>query len=214
VFSTFRTRLATRATAVGVATVLLGAGVAAAATGNLPAPAQEAVAGVASQLGINMPNAADELPEQAAAGQATAAANQTFAEEIASSAQEFTDAVQETVGEYTTALDAWTDCVADNASERGSTQSNADTRTEGEFDPTEGCGEKPVLVVPNPADFGLGATGNRPEEAGPPPDVPQGPPEEAGPPADVPQGPPEEAGPPPDVPEGPPEEAGPPSAQP
>ena len=201
--TTLRSRLASKAAAVGIAAVLLGGGVAA-ATGNLPTPAQEAMARVAAQIGINMSNGDGELPEEAAAGQATAAANQAFAEEMADNAQLFAEEVQETIGEYTTVLGVWTDCVADNASGRGSTQSVPETRTGGEFDPTAGCEEKPVLVIPDPADFGLAD----PVDVGPPSDVPLGPPSDVplGPPSDVPLGPPSDVpvGPPLDLPVGPP----------
>jgi hypothetical protein len=60
----------------------------------------------------------------------------------------------------------------------------------------------------------------RPEEAGPPEGVPQGPPDEQGPPDDVPQGPPDnaggpdDAGPPDGVPQGPPDGNGPPDGVP
>ncbi len=187
--TTLRSRLASKAAALGIAAVLLGGGIAA-ATGNLPTPAQEAMARVAAQIGINVSNGDDELPEEAAAGQATAAANQAFAEVLADNAQLFAEEVQETIGEYTTALEVWTDCIADNTSGRGSTQSNPGTRTEGEFDPTAGCGDKPVLLIPDPAVFGLAD----PEDVGPPSDVP------LGPPSDVPLGPPEDVGPPSDLP--------------
>ena len=185
--TTLRGRLASKAAALGLAAVLIGGGVAA-ATGNLPGPAQEAMARVAAQIGINMSNGDDELPEEAAAGQATAAANQAFAEEMADNAQLFAEEGQETIAEYTTVLGVWTDCVADNASGRGSTQSVPETRTGGEFDPTAGCEEKPVLVIPDPADFGLAD----PVDVGPPSDVPVGPPSDVpvGPPSDVPVGPP------------------------
>ena len=210
--TTLRSRPASKAAALGIAAVLLGGGVAA-ATGNLPTPAQEAMARVAAEIGINMSNGDDELPEEAAAGQATAAANQAFAEVLADNAQLFAEEVQETIGEYTTALEVWTDCIADNASGHGSTQSNPGTRTGGEFDPTAGCEEKPVLLIPDPAVFGLAD----PEDVGPPSDLPVGPPSDVpvGPPSDVPVGPPSDVpvGPPSDVPLGPPSDAplGPPS---
>ena len=179
--TTLRSRLGSKAAALGIAAVLLGGGVAAAATGNLPTPAQEAMARVAAQIGINVSNGDDELPEEAAA---TAAANQAFAAVLADNAQLFAEEVQETIGEYTTVLEVWTDCIADNASGRGSTQSNPGTRTEGEFDPTAGCEEKPVLLIPDPAVFGLAD----PEDVGPPSDLPLGPPSDlpVGPPSDLP----------------------------
>jgi hypothetical protein len=47
---------------------------------------------------------------------------------------------------YTEAVRTWTDCVADAAAGQG----DADTRTTGEFDPRDACGDHP-----QPADFGL-----------------------------------------------------------
>ena len=205
--TTLRSRLASKAAAVGIAAVLLGGGVAA-ATGNLPTPAQEAMARVAAQIGINMSNGDGELPEEAAAGQATAAANQAFAEEMAGNAQMFAEAVEGTIGVYTTALGTWTDCIAEKASER---ESNPETRTGGEFDLTAQCGGKPVLLIPDPTVFGLAD----PVDVGPPSDVPLGPPSDVpvGPPSDVPVGPPSDlpVGPPLDLPLGPPEDVGSPS---
>jgi len=206
--TTLRSRLASKTAVLGLAAVLLGGGVAVAATDNLPAPAQEAMARVAAQIGINISNGDGELPEEAVAGQATADTNQAFAEEnqefaeqMAANAQMFAGAVEETIVGYTTVLDVWTGCVAEEGSERGSTQSDSGTRTEEEFDLTAECGEKPVLVIPDPAGFGLAD----PEDGGPPSDVPLGPPEDVGSSSDVPVGPPS------DVPLGPPEGVGPPS---
>ncbi len=187
VFAAVRSRLADKAVAVGLITALLFGGVAAAATGNLPNPIQHTVAGLAAQVGLDLPSG----PEEAAAGQATAAENQAFAEEMAANAERFAEEVQQTVGEYTTALDAWTGCVAENASSRSDTQSDPSTRTDEEFDPTEGCDEKPTLMVPDPADFGLSQPGAG-ENAGPPEGTPVGPPEgtPGGPPEGTPGGPP------------------------
>jgi hypothetical protein len=50
----------------------------------------------------------------------------------------------------------------------------------------------------------------KPDDAGPPEDLPDGPPNDAGLPEDQPDGPPDDAGPPEDLPDGPPDDAGPP----
>ena len=200
-----RRALATKAAAVVFATLLLGGGVAAAASGSLPAPVQQAVARVAAQVGIQIPGPVvdpvdADLPDPGAAGeQITVEPQQVpelLGEERAELAQAYTEAVQEVVAEYTEALDSWAACVAANAAARGETQRDEETRTEGAFDPTEGCDPRPTLSVPDPVEFGLGGspavvTGQgRPEDAGPPEGV--GPPEEVGPPEGV--GPPEVPG--------------------
>lgn len=67
-------------------------------------------------------------PDQAGEGTSTAEANRE-------AAATYTDAVQD-----------WTDCVSDAASNQG----DAQTRTTGGFDPAEACGDRP-----QPADYGL-----------------------------------------------------------
>jgi len=188
-FMARKRRLVTKAAVVGLAAVLMGGGIASAAAGNLPGPAQEALANLAARVGIELPNPARELPEEAGAEQAIADANQPEAADMATNAGLFTTAVQETIAEYTSALNAWTACVAGNASERGTTQRDPVTRTDGPFDPTAGCDPKPQLDVPDPAD--LGPTGpedgaGAAEEDSPPADHPNGPPQDGGPPAGLP----------------------------
>ncbi len=190
IFIARRRRLLTKAAVVGLAAVLMGGGIASAATGNLPAPAQEALANLAARLGIELPNPARPLPH--VAGPTTADVKPEAAVQAAN-AGVFTTAVQETIDEYTSALKAWAACVASNASERGTTQRGSATRTAGPFDPTAGCDPKPQLDVPNPVDFDLTETGTGAggaEEDSQPADHPNGPP------ADNPNGPPPDTGPP------------------
>jgi hypothetical protein len=195
-FTTLKRRLATRAAAVSMATLLLGAAVAGAATGNFPG--QDAVSNAFAQAGIDIANLDGDLPDPAGAGQDTAAENKAAAEEMAANAEAFTSAVAETIDQYTAALDEWTTCVGENAASRGTTQSDEATRSEDPFDPTEGCDPRPVLVIPDPADFGLtGPDGEgKPEDVGQPEGV--GRPEGVGQPEDV--GQPEGVGQPGDLP--------------
>ena len=186
-FTARRRRLVTKAAVVGLAAVLMGGSIAGAATGSLPAPAQAAIAGMAAHIGIDIPSRDDDLPAPAATGQSIAAANQASAEEMAGNI-DFAKAVQDAISRYKTALGAWTDCVAGTASGRGSSRGKPDTSTEDEFDPAEGCGERPTLVIPRPADFGPGSAEDSgpPEGAGPPADHSNGPPPDGGPPAGLP----------------------------
>lgn len=128
------------ATFVGTLTgkVVLGGAVAAASVGGLHAADVVDVPG----LPRNDPPAVEEhdgeakgdeeLPEEAVAGQQTA-------EEKKAAAKAYTDAVRE-----------WTDCVSQNAADRGDTQSDESTRTTEAFDPREGCEPRP-----QPENFGL-----------------------------------------------------------
>ena len=216
-FAVRKRRLVAKAGAFGLAAVLMGGSVASAATGNLPGSAQEAMADLAAQIGIDLPRSAREIPDKAVATQAIV----------------FTTPVPAI--EFMSALKAWNACVAGNASERGTTQRDPETRVEGPFDPTAGCDPKPELDAGESTDFaptgpksGPGASEGAgppagtgpPAEPGPPPDAgpppgvgppaDSGPPPDAGPPAD--SGPPADAGPPADP--GPPPSAGPPADQP
>ncbi|MPZ54070.1 MAG: hypothetical protein GEU79_15285 [Acidimicrobiia bacterium] len=146
-----RTRVASKVAVASIATLLLGGSVAAAATGNLPQPAQQAFANMGALFGIEM-SAAPEDPGGDAPGEANSDA-----------AHSFSESVREAVDEYRSALTEWTDCVSENAASRGDTQNDPETRTEGPFDPTEGCDPKPILDIPEP---------DMPAETGPPETVP------------------------------------------
>jgi hypothetical protein len=81
--------------------------------------------------------------------------------------------VHETIDDYTTALDAWTTCVAEAAASRGSLQSDPETRVVGErFDPTAGCDPKPKLDLPRPTSDGVEGprSGDTPDKPGRPDD--------------------------------------------
>lgn len=179
-----RRRLGTRAAAVAFALLLLGAGVAAAATGTLPDPAQTAIANVAAQIGLDIPGA-DQEP-----GDEVSAASSVYSGEVAENAQEYVQAVRQAVNRYTEELEGWVDCVKESSA--------------------PACGDKPKLDMPHPSNFGLGP----PEDAGPPehsgapdhagPSGQGGPPDDPAPPGQA--GQPEETGPPDD--KGPPEQAG------
>lgn len=201
--------LATKAAAVVFATLLLGSGVAAAASGSLPAPVQQAVARVAAQVGIQIPGLAvdavdADLPDPEPAGHEPDGDGHDLGESRAAMAEAYTDAVRQVVLDYKSALEEWTACVAANAAGRGETQSDESTRTEGAFDPTQGCDPRPELTVPDPVEFGLGGPPDevpgrgRPDGVGAPEGViTGGPPESPGPPDDV--GLPDGVGPPAEV---------------
>lgn len=112
--------------------VVLGGAVAAASVGGLHAGDVVDVPGLpdndrpAAEESANGENG--DLPDEAVEGQETADEKRTAAEE-------YTDAVQ-----------AWTDCVSENAAAQG----DDTTRTTGEFDPRGDCGDRP-----SPEDFGL-----------------------------------------------------------
>lgn len=161
--------------------LLLSAGAAVAATGDLGElfATQQAAAENATE---QVPEPADGLPDQAVAGQEHAA-------ELAGNAEEFTQTVRDTIDEYLVALRDWTTCVSDNASSRGTLQSDPATQTQGAFDPTEGCDARPELDLPAPGDFGLDGDGESDLGGGPPDNVPLGPPEDAGSPPGLPGGP-------------------------
>lgn len=123
--------------------VVLTGAVAAASVGGLHAGDVVDVPG----LPDNDPPAAEEsangengeLPDDAVEGQETAEEKRQAAED------------------YTTAVRDWTDCVTENAAAQG----DETTRTTGEFDPAEECGDRP-----SPEDFGLTEVPDQADEEG------------------------------------------------
>ena len=163
-FSTLAGKAA--ATAIAVTASFAGVG----AAGALPGPAQSAFDDATSSIGLgghDEATPAEDLPEPAQEGKATAAAKQD-------AAQAYSDAVRE-----------WTTCVADAAAaHEGSTEP---------FDPVAACGERPSPHDFGLSDLPSQADGNVPESvpAGPPSGTP------SGPPSSTPSGPPSEVPPPP-----------------
>lgn len=129
----------------------------------LPDVTSQAVEPAVPSSGDTAPSDGDpDLPDPAVRGQETA-------EERRDAAEAYSEAVQD-----------WTACVSDNAAAQG----DETTRTTGEFDPRESCGDRP-----QPGDFGLTDlpdqasdeshinAGERPDstDAGPPGDRPSPP---------------------------------------
>ena len=126
-----------RAVAAALVGSLLVAGSALAATGHLPAPAQNAVSDAAKVVGLTLPAPHATGKSHGDAGKARAVANKARA-------KAFTDAKK-----------SWTQCVASKASEQAGT---------GPFDPQAACGPKPSsqefrpapTASPGPDDHGNG----------------------------------------------------------
>jgi hypothetical protein len=147
-----RRRFALRTGAVA-AGVVLAAGSAFAATGTLPDAAQDAVAGAASRVGLDLPRG---HTDQQRTRPASRPERPTVAEENRSAAEAYTEAKQE-----------WTDCVAENApSHERSTP----------FDAEDACGPKPTPDPARDARGGQPANENRPTDR--PGNVPPGEPRE------------------------------------
>jgi hypothetical protein len=159
-------RLVTRFTSLAAVGVVLLIGVEVALSGNLPSGVQDTVAEVAGAVGFDVPTSGEQ-------GQGDAHDILTDTRDAAPRSDDHVQAVHETIGVYTTALDAWTTCVAEAAASRGSLQSNPETRVEGgNFDPTAECDPKPKLNLPRPADYGLDGpqNGDTPDKPGRPDD--------------------------------------------
>jgi hypothetical protein len=150
-------RFFTRLTSLAMFALVLLVGVGAALGGNLPSGVQDAVAEAAGAVGFDIPTSGEQ--------------GQGGAQDAAPRSDDFVEAVHETIGGYTTVLDAWTTCVAEAAAGRGSLQSDPETRVEGEgFDPTAECDPKPKLNLPGPADDGFDSpqSGDIPDNPGKP----------------------------------------------
>lgn len=143
----FMPRLTRAKLVLAAAALVLATAGGAAAAGGLPDPLQSAVASALDKAGISIPNPSSErfggeaVPQQAQAGQATAAGKHAAALD------------------YADAVEAWTACVSSAASAQGETSGGR------EFNPMDACGPHP-----NAADFGLtapaaGATEGLPEQA-------------------------------------------------
>jgi hypothetical protein len=147
----------TRLTSLAMFALVLLIGVGAALSGDLPSGVQDAVADVAGAVGFDVPTSGEQ--------------GQEGAQHAARRSDDHVAAVHETVGGFTTALDAWTTCVAKAAASRGSLQSDPDTRVEGEqFAPTAECDPKPKLNLPGTADdrFDGPQSGDTPDKPGRP----------------------------------------------
>jgi hypothetical protein len=147
----------TRLTSLAMFALVLLIGVGAALSGDLPSGVQDVVAEAAGAVGFDVPTSGEQ--------------GQGGAQDAARRSDDFVEAVHETIGGYTTALDAWTSCVAEAAASRGSLQSDPGTRVEGEgFDPTAECDPKPKLNLPGPADDGFDGpqSGDTPDKPGRP----------------------------------------------
>jgi hypothetical protein len=180
-------RFVTGLTSLAAVGVVLLIGVGAALSGSLPSGVQNAVAEVAGVVGFDVPISGEQ-------DQGGAQVALTDSQDAAGRSDDYVQAVHETIGAYTTALDAWTTCVAEAAASRGSLQSDPETRVESEkFDPTAECDHKPKLNLPRPADYGLDGPHNgntSPDKPGRPddpvrPDNP-GRPDDTGPPSERP----------------------------
>jgi hypothetical protein len=152
-------RLITRLTSLATVAVVLLIGVGAALSGSLPSGVQDAVAEAAGAVGFDVPTSGEQ--------------GQGGAQDAAPRSDDYVQVAYETIGGYTTALDAWTTCVAEAAASRGSLQSDPGTRVVGEkFDPTAECDPKPKLNLPRPADYGFDGpqSGDTPDKPGRPDD--------------------------------------------
>jgi hypothetical protein len=159
-------RLLTSVTSVATVAVVLLIGVGVALSGNLPSGVQDAVAEAAGAFGVDVPTAGEQ-------GQGGAQDAPRNAREAAPRSDDHVQVVYETVGDYTTALDAWTTCVAGAAASRGSLQSDPETRVVGEkIDPTAECDPKPKLNLPRPTNDGFDGprSGDTPDKPGRPDD--------------------------------------------
>jgi hypothetical protein len=152
-------RLLTSVTSVATVAVVLLIGVGVALSGNLPSGVQDTVAEAAGAFGFEVPKSG----EQGQGGTQVAAPR----------SDDHVQVVHETIDSHTTALDAWTTCVAEAAASRGSLRSNPESRVGGEkFDPKADCDPKPKLNPPRPADDGFDGpqSGDTPDKPGRPDD--------------------------------------------
>ena len=159
-------RLLTSVTSVATVAVVLLIGVGVALSGNLPSGVQDTVAEAAGNFGVDVPTAGEQ-------GQGGAQDAPRNAREAASRSDDHVQVVHETIDSYTTALDAWTTCVAGAAASRGSLRSNPESRVGGEkLDPKADCDPKPKLNLPRPADDGFDGpqSGDTPDKPGRPDD--------------------------------------------
>jgi hypothetical protein len=159
-------RLFSRLTSLATVAVVLLIGVGVALSGNLPSGAQDAVAETAGAFGFDVPTSGEQ-------GQGGAQDALVDTQDAAPRSDDHVQAVHETIGDYATALDAWTTCVAEAAASRGSLQSDPETRAEGErFDPKAECDPKPKLNLPRPTNDGFDGPqgGDTPDKPGRPDD--------------------------------------------
>jgi hypothetical protein len=156
-------RLLTNLTSVATVAVVLLIGVGVALSGNLPSGVQDVVAEAAGAVGFDVPTSGEQ--------------GQADIQDATPRSDDYVQVVHETIDSYTTALDAWTTCVAEAAASRGSLQSDSESRVVGEkFDPTAGCDSKPKLNLPRPTNNGFDApqsadtpdTPGRPDDPGKP----------------------------------------------
>jgi hypothetical protein len=127
VFTALTTSIMAKVMAGAVALAAVGGG--AAVTGNLPDPIQEAVAGAASHIGIDLPDPGEQARTQQQSGTASEAGIRSL-ERI----RTFTGEVRAAVDEHRTAVADWSACVAD--AEKSATPGDG-------FDPEAVCGPRP-----------------------------------------------------------------------
>jgi hypothetical protein len=159
-------RLSTNLTSLATVAVVLLIGVGVALSGNLPSGVQDAVAETAGAVGLDVPTSSQH-------GQRNSHDTLTDTQDAAPRSDDRVQVVQDTIDDYTKALDAWTTCVAEAAASRGSLQSDPETRVEGEkFDPTAECDPKPRLNLPRPTNDGFDGPQSRdtPDKPGRPND--------------------------------------------
>ena len=152
-------RLFTKLTSLAVVALVLLIGAGAALSGDLPSGVQDAVAEAAGAVGFDVPTSGEQ--------------GQGGTQGAAPRSDDHVQAVHETIGDHTTALDAWTACVTEAAASRGSLQSDPDARVAGEkFDPTAECEPKPKVNLPRPAGDGFDGpqSGDTPDKLGRPDD--------------------------------------------
>ena len=123
-----------------VAVVLVAVG--AAMGGNLPFDIQQAVSETAGEIGIEVPSPSTTDPSEFRTGEPNSESMATRAVEVHTAIETFK-----------VRLDAWTSCVAEAASLRGTgkTETSADDKR-ATGNPVDECGAKPRLDVPRPAD--------------------------------------------------------------
>jgi hypothetical protein len=206
IFVPFRRRLAPRNVMVGFAAVVMTAGMAAAATGNLPAPAQDLISKAMARIGIDIP------PPEIASTELARVGSPVPVGGVGGQGQDSAD--KPTVAEPG----------VPDAGRFGGVPATQPEPSVGELETPEPSVETPTVPPEEP-----GPAVEEPQDQGPPVDEPDegpgagppttpgppehaGPPDHAGPPANP--GPPEHAGPPdhagPPANPGPPEHAGPP----
>ena len=125
---------------VTVAVVLVAIGVA--MGGNLPFDIQHAVSETAAELGIEVPSPSTTGPSEFRTDEPNSESMGTRAEDV-----------HTVIEAFKVELKAWTSCVAEAASLRGTNKTDEsadDQRATG--NPVAECGAKPHLDIPRPAD--------------------------------------------------------------